>query len=176
MAGKMTPALALRLRTIPDGDAGTRATLYAMRAIVRESVTVPAVRAVAVRLAMEVAPGNTRGIIDAISDYCHRVIHFTRDPLGVEQLHYPEVMLAMIERVGRVGVDCDDAAMLVAVLAESVGVPARFSAVAFVDRAAPFSHVYAELSDGLGWRIVDPTRPAQRLDTVAVTRIMRLDV
>jgi transglutaminase-like putative cysteine protease len=86
-------------------------------------------------------------------------------------------MLAQLrEYPGKILVDCDDAAILMAALGESIGIPARLVAVAFFDPGADFSHVWTELFDGDRWRVIDPTRGSQPLDMRLVTRIMMLDV
>lgn len=163
-------------QTIARGDAGTAQTLYAMRQIVRESLTVPVVRLTAVGIASREAPGRLSAIVSALDAWAHEAFHFMRDPYQVEQLHRPDWMLAQWRTRGKIYVDCDDAAILLAALGEAVGVPARFVAVAFFDRRADYSHVWTELWDGDGWRILDPTRGAQPLDRALVTRIMVLDV
>ena len=147
-----------------------------MRALVRASLVDPVVRGKAVELASGERPGHSGRIVSALEGYGRAVFHFTRDPHGVELLHTPAWMLREIAQRGKTYVDCDDAALLLAALGEAVGIPARFVAVAFFDRAAPYSHVWVELFDGRGWRILDPTRGSQPLDVTLVTRIMTLDV
>lgn len=51
--------------------------------------------------------------------------------------------------------DCDDMAVLLATLLESVGKPTRFVALAF--DGGPFSHVITETHLGSGWIPLDPT-------------------
>lgn len=170
------PTTATTRSPIAAGDDGIKATLYAMRRIVRESLTIPAVRQTAVNIAGREAPGQLPPIVSALGAWARGAFHFMRDPYGVETLHRPEWQLAQLRERGKILVDCDDAAIMVAALGESIGIPARFVAVAFFDRRADFSHVWTELYDGNGWRIIDPTRGSQPLDMALVTRIMLLDV
>lgn len=163
-------------RTIRAGDDGIKDTLYAMYHLVRESLTDPVVRGTAVTIAAQEAPGRLGPIVSALNSWALGAFHFMRDPFRKEQLHKPIWMLGQLRERGRIYVDCDDAAILMAALGEAVGVPARFVAVAFFDPRADFSHVWTELHDGTGWRVIDPTRGDQPLDMRRVTRIMVLEV
>ena len=171
------PTTVTTRRPIRVGDDGIKDTLYAMWHMARESVTLPVVRQTAVSIAADEAPGRLTAIVSALDTWARDRFHFVRDPYRVEQLHRPEWMLAQLrEYPGKILVDCDDAATLVAALGESRGIPARFVAVAFFDPRADFSHVWTELFDGSRWRVIDPTRGSQPLDMRLVTRIMMLDV
>ena len=170
------PRTVIARRTIRTGDDGIRDTLYAMWALARQSLTSPEIRRTAVDIAAGEAPGRLAAIVTALDLWARDRFHFMRDPYRIEQLHRPEWMLAQMRERGKILVDCDDAALLMAALGESIGVAARFVAVAFFDPRADFSHVWTELYDGHGWRVIDPTRGAQPLDMRLVTRIMLLDV
>jgi len=75
-------------------------------------------------------------------------------------------------------VDCDDVAMLGAALGKAVGLRARFVAVAFGPRGAPYRHVWAELGPRTNnvWLDMDTTRPAQGLPMHLISRVMTKDV
>jgi transglutaminase-like putative cysteine protease len=60
--------------------------------------------------------------------------------------------------------------MLGAALGKAAGIKARFVAVAFYDPVAPYSHVWAELFDGVEWRDLDVTRKSQDLSAKGISR------
>jgi Transglutaminase-like superfamily len=133
------------------------------------------VRDCAVSIASDCPPGDVDAIIAALDRWMRAHFRFVRDPLGQERLHTPAELLADVARRGAAWADCDDAAILAAALALSIGIPARYVAVAFLERRAPYAHVWVELQNGGGgWWIVDPTRGSQMLDWSAVTRVMLL--
>lgn len=127
--------------TLPPGDAGTRATLAQMRALVLSGAKDFGVRETAVRViqfsgAREHDPASQLG---ALFQYVRDQITFIGDVAGVETLQSPRYTLSI--RAG----DCDDRAVLLAAMARSIGIPTdlRFRAIA-ANPAAPgsFSHVY----------------------------------
>ena len=129
-------------------------------------------------LADEAGPGDSIGIIAALRAWSAQVVRFTRDPVDVELLHSPGWMLGELSLRGVIAVDCDDAAVLVAAVAGSVGVRCRFVAGA-LGRKLPYSHVWAECENGHSWELVDPTAPVQgigSLDSPQWARILVLEV
>ena len=68
-----------------------------------------------------------------------------RDVADVETVQAPDKTL--IDGNG----DCDDQAVLLGSLMQSIGIPVRFVAVGFHDRG-PFSHVYLECKLGAYWQ------------------------
>lgn len=150
------------------GDYGARQTLLRMRDIVNRSLTIPLVVETANGIAALVPPRDYVGIARAIRAWMAQRFRFVRDPLGVELLRDPQYQLNQWMAQGFITGDCDDAAVLGAALAKSVGIGARFVAVAF-QQGAPLVHVYTVLTgrgDGgigsLGPGIdLDVTRPAQ---------------
>lgn len=150
------------------GDYGARQTLRRMRDLVNRSLTVPLVVETANGIAALVPPRDYVGIAKAIRSWMTQRFRFVRDPLGVELLRDPVYQLNQLSTLGYISGDCDDAAVLGAALAKSVGIGARFVAVSF-QPGAPLVHVYTVLTgrmDGgigsLGPGIdLDVTRPAQ---------------
>lgn len=135
---------------IPSGDAGTRATLRAMRALVRRYRTDSRVRQTATELVAAVPQKSWTSEVSAIFAYVRDGIRYIRDTRGVETVHSP---VATMERGQG---DCDDKSVLLAALLESIGHPTRFVAVGF-DPLGPFSHVYVETRIGPRWVALDPT-------------------
>jgi len=84
----------------------------------------------------------------AIQEWVRGNIRYTRDINGVETLQVPEKTLEYKQG------DCDDHAVLVAALLESIGHPARFRAIA---TGRNFSHVFTETKIGPRWLSVETT-------------------
>lgn len=164
---------------LPSSDVGTYLTLAQMRAMVYREFMSPAVRLLATDIVRGIGGKDSGEQIHAIRDFLVQHTEFLRDPDGVEMLHGPVWQVQQILQRGVVQVDCDDVAMLAAALGKSVGLRARFVAVAFVNKQSPYRHVWTELSAGTMppvWVDMDVTRPAQGLPFGYISRIFRLDV
>ncbi len=151
--------------TIPNGDAGTRATVRHMRRLAREGKVSPIVRDYALRIARGI-PGRdgTRQAL-AIRLWLASNIEFRRDPHGSELLYSPARMLHILTTRGPpLYIDCDDVAILAAALGGAVGLRSRFQVVGFLSPNAPYRHVWTDLSSpgrGARWVDMDVTRQAQ---------------
>lgn len=156
--------------SIPSGDAGVQATVIRMRDLARRASLDPIVRTVTARLVIGI-PGSA-GHLQAriIRDWLTARVRFLPDPTTAETLHDPAWSLDQILTSGQVQLDCDDVAILAAAMGQSIGLRARYVVVAFRSPNAPYQHVWADLGDGRRWLSVDPTRPVQGLDGLAVTR------
>lgn len=136
---------------LPPGTAGTRATLNLMRQLVRRYKKTMPMRQLAFAIIDRVR--GHKNFIDqvrAIHAYVQDNIQFVKDVNGVETLATPIKTLEY--RKG----DCDDQAVLVATLLESIGHPTRFVAVK-VKPFGPFVHVFAETKIGTRWIPVETT-------------------
>lgn len=140
------------LRMMPEGAAGTRATLAAMRQAALQANTTLEVRHLAESIIENVPPKDFRGELEAIQDWVRTNIRYTRDPLYVETLKTPHALLE--DRQG----DCDDQATLVAALALSIGFKPRFVAIG-TQQAGVFDHVFTEVKLGTVWLSVETTEP-----------------
>lgn len=127
-----------RLSGLPNGPAGTAATLRHMREFVRIALrdSNQTVRLTALRLIGGVPQRQWMNEIRELHRFVRDQVRYTRDPDGMELVQSPEKTLEL--RQG----DCDDKSTLLAALLKSVGHPAQFVAVGF--RGQPFSHVYVE--------------------------------
>jgi transglutaminase-like putative cysteine protease len=139
-----------QLLEIPNGVAGTRATLSTMRRIVREYKKNPDIRATAARLVQHVPNKAYAMEAKTIALWVRNHIRYTRDVNEVETVYTPDRILE--NRYG----DCDDHALLVATLLESIGHPTRFVAIG-LNRAGPFQHVYTETKIGNRWYPLETT-------------------
>lgn len=131
----------LRLR-LPDGEAGTAATLELMRAIVDDAVMYsPAVQRIASAIVAAAPRRNVPIAIQLLWHFLRDHVLFKRDTFGAEHLRTPDQLLAEIARSSRTAADCDDVAMLGAALLKSMGLPAFF-VVASRRRDRVLEHVF----------------------------------
>ena len=162
--------------SIPNGDDGTVATLREMARLVREDVIHPLVRELAASIIKPIGVFDTLAWCEAIRAWCAAYVQFVRDPSDRELLHSPEAMVRQWRETHRILGDCDDAAILAAALAVSVGCRARFVAAAFLDKRNPFGHVWAEIAPptgtGDGWIECDVTRTFQNVPTHLISRLL----
>lgn len=163
--------------SIPNGDAGTKATLAQMVQLVRAASLHPIVRRQAIAIVQDAAGLDDRLKARLIRDWVDSRVLFMPDPLGAELLHSPDAVVAHILTDGIANLDCDDVAMLAAALGRSVGLRSRFVAVGFSPNG-PFRHVWSELGSPRSgfWLPVDPTRPMQGLAGLTIQRSYSVEV
>jgi transglutaminase-like putative cysteine protease len=139
------------LQSIPDGVAGTKATLNIMRRFVREYKKSLPVRELALSLVRPL-PGhkNWVGQIKALHRYVQKRIQYVRDIRGVETIATPLVTIQSGQG------DCDDQAVLLAALLESIGHRTRFVAIRQTT-FGPFVHVFTEAKIGSRWIPLETT-------------------
>jgi hypothetical protein len=89
------------------------------------------------------------GEITALFRWVRDRIRYVKDPVAVELVHNAR------ETIKRGGGDCDDKAVALATLLQSVGHNTRFKVVA--TRPGDFHHVLIEVSHGGRWVPLDPT-------------------
>lgn len=146
------------LARIPDGTAGTKATLRIMRQFVREYKKSLPIRELALSLVRN-TPGhkNFVGQIKALHAWVQNNIQYVKDVRGVETVQTPLVTIEL--RQG----DCDDQSVLLASLLESIGHQTRFIAIK-QNAFGPFVHVFTETRVGPRWLPLETTekmRPFQ---------------
>lgn len=141
-----------KLQNIPDGRAGTQATVREMANLVAQSQLRPTVRLASLSILEKanVKTRNTAAVIRALFEWTRRNVQYLHDPLDVESVQSPEVTLQI--KVG----DCDDHSTLMAAFAANLGIPARFVTIGYSqDRMV---HVFGEfLVDGQ-WIAADTTQ------------------
>lgn len=139
------------LQQIPNGGMGTRATLRIMSKLVRHFKKDIQIRSLALSLVADL-PGhkNWTAQIKALHSWVQRNIKYVRDVNGVETLATPLKTLEF--RAG----DCDDQAVLLASLLESIGHPTRFVAMK-QSTFGPFVHVFTETKIGSKWYPLETT-------------------
>src|SRR5512132_1419119 len=144
------------LHYIPKGHAGTRKTVQAMQGLIREGAKNFYLRqkAIDILLSRNIRPKDYLGEIKALFDWVQQNIRYTKDPFRLEVLHSARRMLQL--RAG----DCDDMAILLGAMVESVGHPVRL-VLTGPDPLRPdlFTHVYLEAFHKGQWIPLDPTMP-----------------
>lgn len=96
----------------------------------------------------------------AIYDWVVNNIRYTQDVREVETLQTPDWTLKM--RQG----DCDDHAILLAALLQSVGHPVRFVAVKCEGAGPYYVHVFTQTKIGNSWLALDTTMPDEGIGFV----------
>jgi transglutaminase-like putative cysteine protease len=140
----------IRLAGIPDGIEGVRATLAVMASIVREWRHRAEVTECAREIIAAIPEKDHAAEMAAIFAFVRDGVRYTMDTNGVERLQTPDYTLRV--RQG----DCDDKSILLAALLESIGIPARFTAIGFAPDS--FEHVYVEAApDFSAWVALDAT-------------------
>lgn len=139
------------LMAIPDGPAGTYATLKIMSRIVNRYKSSVPLRELALNIIRDV-PGskNFAGQAERLQNYVRYQIQYVKDITGIETVQTPDRTLQ--NRAG----DCDDQAVLLATLLESVGHPTRFVAIK-LRPFAPYVHVFTETKVKGGWLAAETT-------------------
>ena len=140
-----------RLMAIPDGSRGTLETLKMMRAQVRIGKISLPIRELALSLVGHLPQKDYVNQVKIIHAFVRDKIRYIKDITGVETLHSAVKVLEYGQG------DCDDKAILVCALLESIGHPTRLVAVGF--KIAQYSHVYAETKIGTKWVAIECTEP-----------------
>lgn len=137
------------LAIIADGRKGTQQTLEMMKRFVRMGKRSPNVREAALSLIQSLPSKDWLNEIKVLHQYVRDNVRYTKDILGVETLQTADRTLDLGQG------DCDDKAVLLASLLESIGVPTRFKAVGF--QPGILSHVYVQAKLGNGWVSAEAT-------------------
>ena len=138
---------------IPSGAAGTRATLNLMRQLVRRYKKSIPIRQLAFAIIDRVrGHKNFSAQVRAVHSYVQENIQFVKDVNGVETLATPTKTLEYGKG------DCDDQAVLLASLLESIGHPTRFVAIR-TKPFGPYVHVFTETKIGARWIPLETTEP-----------------
>lgn len=137
------------LAEIPSGKAGVLATLKAMSRMVRDGKKSYAVIQAATARTRHCDNKDLACRIHALHAYVRDSIRYQLDPVDVELLQTPD------KTIERGAGDCDDQAILLAALLESLGIPSRFVAIGFAPGV--FEHVYTEAKIGSGWIPLETT-------------------
>lgn len=136
---------------LPEGDAGTRATLQVMAALVRQYRKTMPIRELALDIVHRV-PGhkNFSGEAAAITFWVRDHIRYVRDVNDVETVQTPLKTLDFGQG------DCDDQATLMGALLQAVGFRTRFMAVK-LSPSGPYVHVLTQAHINGDWVPLETT-------------------
>jgi transglutaminase-like putative cysteine protease len=123
------------LQGLPDGVAGTRATLKAMARLVKTFKKDPTINLLALEITRGLPSYDSMGEIKRLQNFVRDRIRYVMDVDGVETLRTPLVTLEY--EAG----DCDDKSVLLCTLLATIGYACQFIAVGFDGES--FSHVMA---------------------------------
>jgi transglutaminase-like putative cysteine protease len=135
---------------IPVGARGTRQTLRLMSKLVREFRTADAIRRTAANIVEGFPSQAFRDEVRAVFGFVRDDIRYLGDVNEVETLQAPDVTLSTGQG------DCDDKAILLASLLQSIGYKTQFVAVGFGEPGV-FEHVYVRVLLGTVMVGLDPT-------------------
>lgn len=141
------------LQAIPEGKAGTVATLKIMRSITKTGKTTLPVLTLARSLIAHLPQKDWFNEAKVLHRFVRDEIRYVKDVAGVETVQTPDVTLSL--KSG----DCDDKSVLLAALLESIGHPTRFVAIGF--KPDDFVHVFVETRIGTSWIALETTEPVE---------------
>jgi hypothetical protein len=139
------------LSLIPSGRAGVVETLKVMSRLVRDGKKNLTIRLAAVSLLRECNQKNYSCEVKILHGFVRDFIRYVQDIRDVETIATPEKTLEFAAG------DCDDKAVLLASMLESIGHPTRFVAIGFAPGV--FVHVYVETKIGESWIPLETTEP-----------------
>ncbi len=171
----MTAAPAFRGWSI-DTDVDAKTTLIRMARLATKALNDPAVIYAANNVIAIAHARDYPAQVGAIRAFMNSYFKFVTNPIGTQTIRPPAFLLNDMQTRGFTQGACDDAALLIATLGMANGIPARFRAIAFGDRSAPFTHVIADLNDGEDWVPLDVTRPYDLSRAPDVARTLTLEV
>lgn len=125
---------------LPEGDAGTDATIAAMTAVIHHASESPHVGRVVSRLLPALMSNQAVPVI--VFGWLKKYCRFKRDPWGKELLRHPDQLITEIEQGGQALCDCDDVAMLAASLCLACATRPVLIVMGR-DPTGGFEHVYA---------------------------------
>lgn len=151
MLGFVQPVYSLS--GIPDGVAGTRATLKIMSRLVKQFKVDPGLNLFAGDLlgSMGVPQYDEAGEVRALQAFVRDAITYRKDIFDVETVRDPIVTLE--HRFG----DCDDKSVLLCTLAATMGYETAFIAIGFDGEY--FSHVMGCVRLGTRWVPCETIKP-----------------
>jgi hypothetical protein len=141
------------LGLISDGPRGIWETLKIMSSFVRAGKKTSAVRTMAQTITQSLPQKDYSGEVRLIHAYVRDRIRYVGDITDVETIQTPEITLQLLSG------DCDDKAILLCALLESINHPTRFKAIGFEPNV--YEHVYVETLIGTNWIPLETTEEVE---------------
>lgn len=142
-----------QLSNLAGGLPGINQTLQVMRSLVNRYKINPKVRELALSVIANLPQKDFENEINKLFEFVKYRIRYVRDIAGVETVQTP------VKTLQYAAGDCDDKAVLLATLLESIGHVTRFHAVGF--KPDHISHVLLEVKRGGEWIALDTTEPVK---------------
>jgi len=136
---------------IPEGREGVAHTLREMARLVREYKKNARIRDLAVQLTRDLPNKDYFREVARLHEYVRDNIRYVQDVRGVETVQTPTLTLDL--GAG----DCDDHALLICSLLESINHKTRFMAVGF--QPGEIDHVFCETKIGHDYVAAETTEP-----------------
>ncbi len=151
--------------SLPNGTAGSFATVDFLKKVARVRSRHPLVRELALRIleSYGVKSQDYYNEARAIGDYVLKNVRYVRDINGVETVHDPITLIDQLRR-GHAQGDCDDMSLLVATLLLSIGHQPFYRIVKYYDGMGPYQHIYVVVYEQ-NWR-----EPKKRLVLDAILK------
>jgi len=141
-----------RIIPLSSGDKGTRETLLKMKELALAGARHPDIWELSRKTVRGCPVKDTNCEAQKMLKWIHDNVRWTPDIGNAETVAAPWRTIS----VG--GGDCDDVATLLASMAVSIGMPARFKAIAAnPEYKNEFTHVYTELKVGNKWIPAEPS-------------------
>lgn len=112
-----------RFSPLQDGPAGVAATVDALGQLKTYYGRLPVLRTIALRIIAGTADADQEAQLEALASFVRGAVVYVCDPVNVESITTPDVLLLEIARRGFAQGDCDDHCLLFASLAEAIGIP-----------------------------------------------------
>lgn len=130
----------VRFEGVGTGEGIALNTMRKMRDIINSSVRNYYVRRWA-EVITDSSVDTDYGKVQAIYDFLFQRTRYLKDPLDVELIRTPPVLLQLIEAGDRPAVDCDDLSVLSLSLLKSIGFPVALRATSYHPDKR-FRHIY----------------------------------
>ena len=138
-------------KKLGSGKRGNLDTVKYMKQVAHQRKGHPKVRRLALAiLESRFRPNDSHNYADealAIGEYVQKNVRYVKDPMGIEYLQDPLMMIENLERGIAVG-DCDDMSLFIATLLLSIGHQPYFRTVRYRGKAGPYNHIYVVVYEG----------------------------
>lgn len=114
---------------IADGRPGIRRILEVLTRLKEEYGRLPAIRSAALAIASSAIDDDQAGQVNRLAVFVRTALIYVRDPLNLEFVQTPDLLLLAIDRDGFAQGDCDDHVLLFAALAESLAIECDIAGV-----------------------------------------------
>lgn len=145
----------VKVEQIGSGEPATLATVERLRGIIQKDVAHPRVRQTAEYETRFCQSHDDFCVAKRLYEWVRAHVRYRYDPLGIEYIKAPHVLLDEIEQRGQAAGDCDDMTALLAALFKSVGLPVRFVLMSQQPNGT-LHHIYLEALVKERWLPFDP--------------------